>query len=113
MFHEDRDTLFDKLGEVRDERGLTFVHPFDDPLVLAGAGTAGLEIVDDLQDVDLVIVPVGGGGLLSGVATAIKSLKPGSRFVGRGARGGSGLGPALAAGRPVPARAPPGRSPTA
>src|SRR5258706_3721347 len=76
VFHDDRSTLFVKLDEVRDARGLTFVHPFDDPVVLAGAGTAGLEIVEDLPDVDVVIVPVGGGGLLGGVAVAVKSLRP-------------------------------------
>jgi threonine dehydratase len=81
VFHDDRDTLFVKLAEVRDARGLTFVHPFDDPVVLAGAGTAGLEIVEDLPEVDLVIVPVGGGGLLGGVTVAVKSMKPSARVV--------------------------------
>src|SRR5262249_48503623 len=56
--HGDRATLFDKLNEVRQARGLTFVHPFDDPVVLAGAGTAGLEIVEDLPDASVVVVPV-------------------------------------------------------
>jgi len=107
VFHADRPTLFDKLHQVRDERGLTFVHPFDDPIVLAGAGTAGLEIAEDFPDVDLIVVPVGGGGLLSGVASAIRALKPRARVVAVELAAGPGLGPALAAGKPVPAPRPP------
>lgn len=108
VFHDDRDTLFVKLAEVRDARGLTFVHPFDDPIVLAGAGTAGLEIVEDLPEVDLVIVPVGGGGLLGGVATAVKSLRPSARVVAVELAAGPGLAPALLAGKPVPVPRPAG-----
>jgi threonine dehydratase len=106
VFHADRPTLFDKLHEVRDSRGLTFVHPFDDPVVLAGAGTAGLEICEDLADVGLVVVPVGGGGLLGGVASAVKQARPSARVVAVELEAGPGLGPALAAGRPVPAPRP-------
>ena len=108
VFHDDRGTLFVKLAEVRDARGLTFVHPFDDPVVLAGAGTAGLEIVEDLPEVDLVIVPVGGGGLLGGVATAVKSLWPAARVVAVELAAGPGMAPALAAGKPVPVSRPVG-----
>src|SRR5262245_25340550 len=108
VFHDDRSTLFDKLVEVRDARGLTFVHPFDDPVVLAGAGTAGLEIVDDLPDVELVVVPVGGGGLLAGVATAVKALRPEARIVAVELAAGPGLAPAVAAGKPVPVPRPTG-----
>ena len=107
VFHGDRPTLFDRLHQVRDERGLTFVHPFDDPVVLAGAGTAGLEIVEDLPDLGLVVIPVGGGGLLSGVASAIRALCPRARVVAVELEAGPGLGPALAAGKPVPAPRPP------
>ena len=106
--HDDRATLFAKLDEVRDARGLNFVHPFDDPVVLAGAGTVGLEIVEDLRDVDLVLVPVGGGGLLGGVATAIGSLRPEARVVAVELLEGPGLAPALAAGQPVPVPRPKG-----
>ncbi len=108
VFHENRGTLFEKLAEVRDARGLTFVHPFDDPVVLAGAGTAGLEIVEDLPEVDLVILPVGGGGLLGGVATAVKSVRPAARVVAVELAAGPGLAPALAAGKPVPVSRPAG-----
>src|SRR5206468_6959852 len=101
VLHSDRATLFDKLEEVRQARGLTFVHPFDDAVVLAGAGTAGLEIVEDLPEVDVVVVPVGGGGLLSGVASAVKQLRPAARIVAVELAEGPGLAPALAAGKPV------------
>jgi threonine dehydratase len=104
--HGDRATLFDKLNEVRDARGLTFVHPFDDPVVLAGAGTAGLEILEDLPEADAVVVPVGGGGLLGGVASAVKQLRPPARVVAVELAEGPGLAPALAAGKPVPAPRP-------
>ena len=107
VFHPDRPTLFDRLYQVRDERGLIFVHPFDDPVVLAGAGTAGLEIAEDFPEVELVVVPVGGGGLLSGVASAIKAVRPRCRIVAVELEAGPGLKPALAAGKPVPAPRPP------
>ncbi len=104
--HGDRATLFDKLNEVKDARGLTFVHPFDDRVVLAGAGTAGLEILEDLPDADVVVVPVGGGGLLGGVASAVKQVRPAARVVAVELAEGPGLAPALAAGKPVPAPRP-------
>ncbi len=108
VFHDDRSTLFVKLAEVRDARGMTFVHPFDDPIVLAGAGTVGLEIVEDLPAVELVVVPVGGGGLLGGVATAVKFLRPEARVVAVELAAGPGLAPALAAGKPIPVSRPTG-----
>ena len=106
VFHPDRATLFDKLNEVRESRGLTFVHPFDDPTVLAGAATAGLEIVAEMPDVQTVVVPVGGGGLLAGVASAVKNLKPSIRVVAVELAEGPGLAPALAAGKPVAVKRP-------
>ncbi|MGH9364393.1 MAG: threonine/serine dehydratase, partial [Thermoanaerobaculia bacterium] len=102
ILHEDRATLFDKLNEVREARGLTFVHPFDDPVVLAGAGTTGLEILEDLPEADYVLVPVGGGGLLGGVASAVKGLRPKTRVIAVELEAGPGLRPALSAGKPVP-----------
>jgi threonine dehydratase len=102
ILHDDRATLFDRLREVERERGLTFVHPFDDPVVLAGAGTVGLEIVEDVPDLDMVVVPVGGGGLMGGVASAVKTLRPAVQVVAVELEAGPGLAPALAAGRPVP-----------
>jgi len=106
VLHDDRPTLFDRLNQVREARGLTFVHPFDDPVVLAGAGTAGLEIAEDVPDVELVVVPVGGGGLLSGVASAIRQALTGARVVAVELAEGPGLAPAIAAGKPVPVRRP-------
>ncbi len=68
--------------ELAAERGLTFIHAFDDPWVVAGQGTVGLEILEDLPDVDAVLVPVGGGGLLAGVATAVRESRPRVRVFG-------------------------------
>src|SRR5947209_3918830 len=69
--------LMESMEEIQREQGQTSIHPFDHPQVIAGQGTVGLEIVDDLPDVDIVVVPVGGGGLISGIAIGLKALKPG------------------------------------
>lgn len=71
-----------RAAELARERGMALIPPFDHPDVIAGQGTVGLEIVEDLPDVDVVLVPVGGGGLASGVATAVTGLRPGTRVVG-------------------------------
>lgn len=76
------DDAYAKAMELKDEMGYTFIHPFDDIDVIAGQGTIGLEILNQLPDVDAVIVPIGGGGLISGVAFAIKSLKPECKVYG-------------------------------
>ncbi|MEO6113281.1 MAG: threonine ammonia-lyase [Sphingomicrobium sp.] len=68
--------------ELEAERGLVFVHPFDDAAVIAGAGTVALEMLEDAPDLDTLVVPIGGGGLISGIATAAKALKPGIKIVG-------------------------------
>jgi threonine dehydratase len=102
VFHDDNSTLFDRLRQLQEETGYVFVHPFDDPVVLAGAGTAGLEIIEDLPDVSVVVVPVGGGGLMGGVASAVKQSRPSARVYAVELAEGPGLGPALAAGKPVP-----------
>ncbi len=104
--HADRATLFDRLREEEARTGAAFVHPFDDPVGLAGAGTVGLEIVEQVPDVDCVIVPIGGGGLMAGVASAIKGLKPSCRVIGVELEAGPGMTPALAAGMPVPVTRP-------
>lgn len=70
------DDAYAKAVELQQQHGYTFVHPFDDPKVIAGQGTIGLEILEQLPDVDAVVVPIGGGGLISGVAFAIKTLRP-------------------------------------
>jgi threonine dehydratase len=106
VFHDDLPTIFDRTREVERERGAVFVHPFDDPVVLAGAGTAGLELAEDAPDVEWVIVPVGGGGLMSGVATAVKGMSPAAKIVAVELKAGPGLQPALEAGAPVPVARP-------
>lgn len=73
---------FAEMERIRDTEGLTFVHPFDDPAVIAGHGSIGLEIIEDVPDVDVVVVGIGGGGLISGVASAIKARRPTARVVG-------------------------------
>jgi threonine dehydratase len=69
------------------EHGATFVHPFEDPRVIAGQGTIGLELADQVHDVDTVLIPIGGGGLASGIALALRAVKPGLRIVGIQAAG--------------------------
>jgi len=78
-YADDREQL---LAELSARRGLHVVHAFDDPLVMAGAGTAALELLEDTGELDLLVVPVGGGGLISGCATAVKALSPATRVVG-------------------------------
>ncbi len=81
------DDAYKKAIQLRDENGYTFIHPFNDPDVIAGQGTIGLEILDQLSNVDVVVVPVGGGGLISGVAYTIKQLKPSCKVYGVQAQG--------------------------
>ena len=81
------DDAFSKALQLKDEMGYTFVHPFDDENVIAGQGTIGLEIASDLDDIDAVIVPIGGGGLISGVAYALKSIRPSIKVYGVQAAG--------------------------
>ena len=81
------DDAYNRALELKEERGYTFVHPFDDEYVIAGQGTIGLEIMNEMNDVDAVIVPIGGGGLISGVACAIKSISPHVKVYGVQAAG--------------------------
>ena len=83
------------------EEGLAFIHPFDNADVMAGQGTMGLEILDQLPDLDAVVVPVGGGGLLAGIGTVIKAKRPGVRVIGVEPAHAACFTAALAAGRPV------------
>ena len=92
---------FEKMEALRVEHGFTLVHPYEDAIVIAGAGTAGLEIVEDVPDVDVVIVPIGGGGLIAGVAAAIKALRPGARVIGVEPHGAAAMKRALEANAPV------------
>jgi len=97
-------TLFDRRSRAEAEasaRGLTIVPPFDHPWIIEGQGTAGLEIVEQHPEVETVYVPIGGGGLIAGVATAVKGLKPAARVVGVEPAGAAKMTAALAAGSPV------------
>lgn len=85
------------------ERGLTFVHAFDDPLVIAGQGTIGMEIIAALPDLGTLVVPIGGGGLISGIAIAVKTLKPSVRIIGVQAAACAPVRASLAAGEIVTA----------
>ena len=81
------DDAYQKALQLRDENGYTFIHPFDDENVIAGQGTIGLELLDQLPDVEAIVVPVGGGGLISGIAFAIKTLRPEVKVYGVQAEG--------------------------
>mgnify|MGYP001059332934 FL=1 len=81
------DDAYAKALELRDEMGYTFIHPFDDPDVIAGQGTIALELIEQLPDMDAVIVPIGGGGLISGIAYTIKKLNPNVKVYGVQASG--------------------------
>lgn len=85
------DDAYARAVELQAEQGLTFIHPFDDENVIAGQGTIGLEILDQMPDVEAVVVPVGGGGLISGVAFAIKSLRPQVKVYGVQAEGAASM----------------------
>ena len=76
------DDAYQKALQLKEEKGYTFIHPFDDEAVIAGQGTIGLELINQLSNIDAVIVPIGGGGLISGVAYAIKSLNPNIKIYG-------------------------------
>ncbi|MBI2614581.1 MAG: pyridoxal-phosphate dependent enzyme [Gemmatimonadetes bacterium] len=93
--------LLDTCLALQKERGLTLVHPFDDPLVIAGHGTIGLELLEDLPNLEVVLVPVGGGGLLSGIAAAIKGRRPDTWVVGVEPTGADIVYRSLKAGRPL------------
>jgi threonine dehydratase len=92
---------FAALERIRDARGLTFVHPFDDTAVVAGHGSVGLEVLEDLPDVDVVVVGVGGGGLISGVAAAIRERRPAVRVYGVEPTDAAAMTLAFEAGSPV------------
>lgn len=76
------DEAYAEARRLQKETGATFIHPFNDPQVIAGQGTIGLEILEDLPDADAIVVPIGGGGLISGVSIAAKSIKPGIKIIG-------------------------------
>jgi threonine dehydratase len=93
---------FDRLAELVEQTGRMLVHPFDHPLTIAGQGTVGLELIEDVPSADVVLVPVGGGGLIAGIATAVKAFRPSARVIGVEPELSPALHDALAAGKPVP-----------
>jgi threonine dehydratase len=98
-------TIWDEANEkakelVRDE-GLTYIHPFDDMQLITGQGTVGLEILQDWPDVDVIVVPIGGGGLISGIAQAARAIKPGVRVIGVESAGAPGMHDSVRAGHVV------------
>src|SRR5918994_1373868 len=100
-FAPSMETLFAAMDQYRDEHGMHYVHPFGDPDVIAGQGTVGLEIMEDVPDVETIAVCVGGGGLLAGIAVAAKSLNPSVRVVGVEPEGAPVVTRSLVAGYPV------------
>lgn len=95
------DDAFAKAVELKEQYGYTFVHPFDDPLVIAGQGTIGLEIIEEMPEVEAVVVPIGGGGLISGVAFAIKTLRPDIKVYGVQAAGAPSMERSIAEGKSI------------
>ncbi len=90
-----------KALEIAGEKGYAFIHPFDDPDVIAGQGTLALEILEDLRDIDIIVVPVGGGGLISGIAAVFKELSPSTKIVGVEPENAPKFAESLKAGKPV------------
>ena len=93
------DDAYKKALELRDSKGYTFVHPFDDENVIAGQGTVALEIMNSLDDIDAIIVPIGGGGLISGIAYTVKAIRPSIKVYGVQATGAPSMFNAVNAGK--------------
>ena len=73
---------YKKLYEIMDEKGYTLIHSYDDPKLIAGQGTVGYEVMEDIKDLDVIVIPLGGGGLLAGIAVAVKEINPNVRVIG-------------------------------
>ena len=101
ILHGDAKAAFQKVFELSEERGMTFVHPFDDEEIVAGHGSCGLEIVEQVPDVHTIVVPVGGGGLSSAIATSVAAAKPGVAVWGVEPEGAPGMHRSLAMGEAI------------
>lgn len=95
------DDAYEKALEMKEKYGYTFIHPFDDPFVIAGQGTIGLEILSQLPEVEAIVVPVGGGGLISGIAYAIKKMRPDIKVYGVQSEGAASMKDSLEKGERV------------
>jgi threonine dehydratase len=96
-YRDDREGLVAQLAE---QQNLTVIHPYDEPLVMAGAGTTALELLEQVGELDLLLVPVGGGGLIAGCATALKALAPGARVIGVEPQASDDVARSMASGHP-------------
>lgn len=101
ILHGDVSAAFEKLDEIRAREGLAYVHAFDDPLTVEGQGTVGLEICEEVPEFDAVVVGVGGGGLISGVAMAVKAIRPRVRIIGIEPEGAPAMFESRKKGKPV------------
>src|SRR5947209_8009364 len=101
VFAPDMTKLIALVEELKDRSGAYFLHPYDDEAMIAGHGTAALEVLEDLPDADVFVVGVGGGGLISGIATAVAAKRPRARVVGVEPTGAAAMRRALDAGEPV------------
>ncbi|MBW2647782.1 MAG: threonine ammonia-lyase [Deltaproteobacteria bacterium] len=101
LYGEVFDESLAKALEIQQETGAIFVHPFDDPMTIAGQGTIGLEILDDLPDADVILVPVGGGGLISGITVAVKGIRPSTLIIGVEPENAPSMAEALKRDRPT------------
>ena len=96
---QDYDEAFAKAQSIKEATGATYIHAFDDEMIIAGQGTIGIEVLEQLPDLEAIVVPMGGGGLISGIAIAAKTLKPDIRIIGVEAKGAAGFKNSLAANR--------------
>ncbi|MGH8010495.1 MAG: pyridoxal-phosphate dependent enzyme, partial [Candidatus Binatia bacterium] len=96
-----QDDAMDEVARLAREEGMNIIPPFDDPRIIAGQGTIGLEIIDDQPDTETVLIPLSGGGLAAGIAAAVKVLRPHSRVIGVSMSRGAAMNASLEAGKPV------------
>jgi threonine dehydratase len=101
IYGSSQDEAFEKAAELQQQDGVILVHPFDDPDIIAGQGTIGLELIEDIPDLDAVLVPLSGGGLISGIALAVKTINPAIKVIGVSMSRGPVMYHSLQAGKPV------------
>lgn len=99
LYGQNYDEAYAKAQSIKEATGATYIHAFDDEMIIAGQGTIGIEVLEQLPDLEAIVVPMGGGGLISGIAIAAKTLKPDIRIIGVEAKGAAGFKKSLAANR--------------